>query len=131
VNLPPGYEGSRSVALKLLGQDRDLFGNAHSYIEPPEARRNLAPAVTAAQAIGDLPPIYAREEVRGGRLRRGARRFDAPVPYGRSSNISAYARLRSPSWCCAVVCTPRASVSVCTAETYRAGRIWFFPQGEP
>src|SRR6185312_15908625 len=38
VDLPPGYEGSRSVALKLLeGLD------AHSYVEPPEPRRNLPP----------------------------------------------------------------------------------------
>jgi DNA (cytosine-5)-methyltransferase 1 len=92
VNLPPGYEGSRSVALKLLS-DRDLLGQAHSYIEPPEASRSLAPAVTAAQAIGDLPPIYARQELTSGRLRRGARRFDLPIPYTRNSNLSAYARL--------------------------------------
>jgi DNA (cytosine-5)-methyltransferase 1 len=92
VDLPPGYEGSRSVALKLLS-DRDLFGQAHSYIEPPEACRGLAPAVTAAQAIGDLPPIYARKEISAGRLRRGARRFDVPMPYTRNSNLSAYARL--------------------------------------
>ena len=92
VDLPPGYEGSRSVALKLLS-DRDLFGQAHSYIEPPKTGRGLAPAVTAAQAIGDLPPIYARKEVNAGRLRRGARRFDVPLPYTRNSNLSAYARL--------------------------------------
>ncbi|HEY4808720.1 MAG TPA: DNA cytosine methyltransferase [Roseiarcus sp.] len=96
VNLPPGYEGSRGVALKLLN-DRDLFGKAHSYIEPPEAHRHLAPAVTAAQAIGDLPPIYARDEVSAGRLRRGARRFDEPVPYARDRSLSAYARLMR-SW---------------------------------
>lgn len=92
VDLPPGYEGSRGVALKLL-DDRDLAGRAHSYIEPPEAHRGLAPAVTAAQAIGDLPPIDAREEMKAGRLRRGARRFDAPMRYTRNSNLSAYARL--------------------------------------
>jgi DNA (cytosine-5)-methyltransferase 1 len=93
VDLPPGYEGSRSVALKLLSDREDLFGQAHSYVEPPEAGRGLARAVTAAQAIGDLPPIYAREEVKGGRLRRGARRFDKPVAYGRNSNLSAYVRM--------------------------------------
>ena len=41
------------MALKLLN-DQDLFGQANSYIEPPEARRGLAPAVTAVQATGDL-----------------------------------------------------------------------------
>src|SRR5262249_53942214 len=48
VDLPAGYEGTRSVALKLLDDD-DLFGNAHSYMEPPAAPRQLSPAVTAAQ----------------------------------------------------------------------------------
>lgn len=90
VDLPAGYEGSRSVALKLL--DDDLFREAHSYIDPPAAGRHLRSSVTAAQAIGDLPPIYAREELKAGRLRRGARRFDEPLAYTRNSNLSAYAK---------------------------------------
>src|SRR5207253_3422385 len=87
VDLPPGYEGSRSVALKLLaGHD------AHSYVEPPEARRNLPPAVTAELAIGDLPPINARKLLKSGQLRRGARRFDEKVSYEAESH-STYTRL--------------------------------------
>lgn len=77
VDLPPGYEGSRSVALKLLaGLD------AHSYAEPPEARQNLPAAVTAEQAIGDLPSINARKLLKSGELRRGARRFNEQIAYG-------------------------------------------------
>jgi DNA (cytosine-5)-methyltransferase 1 len=78
--LPPGYEGSRAVALKTLN---GLFKAAHCYHEPPAASRDLPPAVTAEEALRDLPPIYARELLETGAIRRGARRFDVPVGYGR------------------------------------------------
>lgn len=87
--LPPGYEGSRSVALKTL---RNLVDDAHSYLAPPAATKDLPPAVTAEDALGDLPPIYARELLAAGKMVRGARRFDTPVSYGRKKP-SAYARL--------------------------------------
>lgn len=92
--LPPGYEGSRAVALKVLN---GLLGEAHDYKEPPVASPKLPPAVTAEQAIGDLPPIYAREELAAGDLRRGARRFDQAMPYDRRRKMSSYARLMR-SW---------------------------------
>jgi DNA (cytosine-5)-methyltransferase 1 len=91
--LPPGYEGSRSVALKTL---RSLLGEAHSYIEPPVAARDLPPAVTAEDALSDLPAINARELLAAGKLLRGTRRFDTPVGYGRKKP-SAYADLMR-SW---------------------------------
>lgn len=87
--LPPGYEGSRSVALKTL---RNLVDEAHSYITPPPATRNLPPAVTAEDALGDLPAINARELLAAGKIARGARRFDTPISYGRKKT-SAYAEL--------------------------------------
>ena len=92
VGLPPGYDGTRAVALKLLKQG-NLLGEAHAYIAPPEASPKLPPAVTAEEAIGDLPPIYAREEMEAGTLRRGARRFDDPLPYDRRRKVTAFARL--------------------------------------
>jgi DNA (cytosine-5)-methyltransferase 1 len=92
VNLPPGYEGSRSVALKLLTENV-LTGGVHGYVSPPEARRGLPAAVTAKGAIGDLPPVFARELLRSGELRRGARRFDLPMPYSSKPPKSPYARL--------------------------------------
>jgi DNA (cytosine-5)-methyltransferase 1 len=49
--------------------------------------------MTAEQAIGDLPPIDARTMLKSGELRRGARRFDKPVPYDRRRRVSEYARL--------------------------------------
>ncbi|WP_084507673.1 DNA cytosine methyltransferase [Geminicoccus roseus] len=93
--LPQGYQGSRAVALKMLNASPLL--KAHNYHEPPVADPRLAPAVTAEQAIGDLPPIFARDELRAGRLRRGARRFDLPVPYDPRRIPSAYAQL-TRSW---------------------------------
>lgn len=87
--LPPGYEGSRSVALKSL---RNLADEAHSYIEPPAATPDLPPAVTAEDALGDLPAINARELLAAGKITRGARRFDCPVSYSRRKP-SAYAEL--------------------------------------
>ena len=86
-DLPPGYEGSRQVALKLMS------GEAFDYVAPPEAHTALSPAVTAEQALGDLPPIDARVLLQSGELRRGARRFDHAIPYDRRRRISDYARI--------------------------------------
>jgi DNA (cytosine-5)-methyltransferase 1 len=90
VELPSGYAGSRHVALKLLSGAGPRAG-AFDYIEPPEALPGLPPAVTAEQAIGDLPPIDARAQLRSGELRRGARRFDKPIRYDGRRKISDYA----------------------------------------
>ena len=92
--LPPGYEGSRAVALKVL--NGNVF-TAHDYIQPPAAHSRLAPAVTVEEALGDLPRIDARRKLASGELRRGARRMDEPVPYDRRRKISRYAQLMR-SW---------------------------------
>ncbi len=85
--LPPGYEGSRSVALNAL---RRLENETHSYIVPPAATKDLPAAVTAEDALGDLPAINARELLAAGKIARGARRLDTPVSYGHKK-ASAYA----------------------------------------
>lgn len=87
--LPPGYEGTRSVALKSL---RNLADQAHSYIAPPVATPDLPPAVTAADALDDLPAINARKLLAEGKISRGARRFDNAVSYSRRKP-SSYAEL--------------------------------------
>jgi DNA (cytosine-5)-methyltransferase 1 len=92
VDLPPGYEGTRSVALKSLN-DGGLFGAASRYVKPPRAHNNLPSAVTVGQAIYDLPPIDARKLLLSGELRRGARRFDRPIPYDQRRKVSEYANL--------------------------------------
>lgn len=94
IDLPPGYEGTRSVALKFI--DSALANDAHCYVSAPKASRSLPPAVTAEDALGDLPAIHAQDLLRSGELRRGARRFDVPMPYGREPH-SAYAKLMR-SW---------------------------------
>ena len=91
VELPPGYQGSRAVALKLL-RGTDAPEVAFNYVTPPEARADLPPAITAMEAMGDLPPIDARVQVRNGKLRRGTRRFDKPVAWDHRRKVSEYAR---------------------------------------
>ena len=92
VNLPPGYEGTRQVALKVLSNG-DMFAAAHNYyMDPPEAANVLPPAVTAEEAIGDLPKIDARALMRAGVLKRGVRRFDRLMPYDESRPVSEFAR---------------------------------------
>ncbi|TBW31960.1 DNA cytosine methyltransferase [Siculibacillus lacustris] len=75
-DLPSGYEGTRSVALKLI----DLFG-ASNYVAPDTGHAGLPSAVSASEAIGDLAPILLHRE---GKLKRGARRFTELSPYRKS-----------------------------------------------
>jgi DNA (cytosine-5)-methyltransferase 1 len=90
IDLPQGYEGTRSVALKFL--DSEIADDAHHYVPAPKPARSLPPAITAEEALGDLPPIDARKLLKSGALRRGARRFDAPMPYGGEPH-TPYAKL--------------------------------------
>lgn len=91
IDLPSGYEGSRAVALKLLARS-DTQGPDEFWKPFPETRAGLRPAVTAREALQDLPVIDARAELASGRLRRGARRFDAPMAYPLLDILTAYAR---------------------------------------
>lgn len=77
MKLPPGYAGSRQVALKLL---KPLLGDngAPGYVEAEAAWPDLAPAVTAKSALSDLPAITGHLK---GAIRRGTRRFDTLSPY--------------------------------------------------
>ena len=91
VELPSGYETSRQVALKVLSVG-ELFLEAHHYVDPPDATDALQPAVTAGDAIADLPRIDARTLMRKGVLKRGTRRFDTLMPYDESRSVSQYAQ---------------------------------------
>lgn len=88
MSLPPGYAGSRQVALKLLKRS-ELIDEAHSYVEAAEPSPDLPAAVTAKEALKDLPSITAHLE---GRMKRGARRFDELAPYP-SAEAAGYAKL--------------------------------------
>lgn len=89
--LPVGYDNARRVALRTLNLLRSAW--LESFVPPPEVTPDLPPAVTAYEAIGDLPPITAHLE---NRLRRGTRRFTETVPYAGPPH-SDYARLMR-SW---------------------------------
>lgn len=93
VELPPGYESSRRVALKSLNRP-DLFatGADHHYIQPPTPDPELARAITAQEALHDLPVIRDHLE---GRLKRGIRRFEdvEPLPYRGRAKPETYAHL--------------------------------------
>ncbi len=89
VELPKGYEGSRQVALKLLTPT--LFSNKSDFfIRPPESSSKLPHAITAQEALEDLPKITVHLE---GKLKRGARRFDEFMTYSKNMPVSDYALL--------------------------------------
>jgi DNA (cytosine-5)-methyltransferase 1 len=69
--LPRGYEGTRAVALQSL----NLFDKCR-YLSPPAARSGQRGAVTARQALCDLPPITAHLR---GEMKKAPRRFDEPI----------------------------------------------------
>jgi DNA (cytosine-5)-methyltransferase 1 len=85
-DVPPGYADIRRAIFRALRSD-DLFP-APYWQEPPRMVEGLRQAVTAKQAIGDLPPITSLRE---GTLRGGRRTFDTPCGY-RRGRPSAYAR---------------------------------------
>ena len=98
IDLPVGYDGTRSVALKQLRRQNSqgilAFDDTHFFIDPPKSDRNLPPAVTAMQALRDLPPIMIHLE---GGLPRGARRFDKLVEYRKDVEATDFAKLMR-SW---------------------------------
>ena len=77
--LPPGYAGTRAVALRYV----DLLGGT-GYAQPDLGDETLPRPVTAEEAIGDLPPIE------GTSVKRGARKFTEIVGYRDSHQITAY-----------------------------------------
>ena len=84
--LPRGYHGSRKVALKTIQEN--LFYKNKFYMKPPKPDQNKTmPAVSAEQAIGDLPPITLHLE---GRLKRGARRFTELTRYTNGKVLTEY-----------------------------------------
>lgn len=84
LELPRGYHGTRSVALKHV----DLF-SVDRYIPPESPSPTLPAAITVAQAIGDLPPITLHLK---GKLRRGRRYFTDLARY-RAGRPSTFARM--------------------------------------
>jgi DNA (cytosine-5)-methyltransferase 1 len=71
--LPRGYQGTRDVALRSIRET--LFDDSH-YLEAPLGDAKLRPAVTAKDAINDMPKIT--DHLSGG-LTKGPRRFETPA----------------------------------------------------
>jgi DNA (cytosine-5)-methyltransferase 1 len=94
IEMPKGYEGTRQVALQTVRQD--LFDVDPFFIPSPIANQKACkPAVTAQDALGDLPKLTAHLE---GKLKKGARRFDELTPYCTAvKHLNAYAKLMR-SW---------------------------------
>ena len=86
IDLPKGYESSRQVALKYM--QSTLFNGFYS--KTPGPRRDLPPAVSAREALIDLPQITLHLE---GKLKRGTRRFDEIAAYRRDATTSDYIKL--------------------------------------
>jgi DNA (cytosine-5)-methyltransferase 1 len=88
LELPSGYSGTRAVALRYV----DLLGGA-GFVQADMGSEALPDAVSAEEAIGDLPAI------RGDSVKRGARRFgpDTLMAYGRNNDLKPYQRLMR-SW---------------------------------
>jgi DNA (cytosine-5)-methyltransferase 1 len=87
IKLPKGYESSRQVALKNLQlhlPEADVY-----YIQPPKATSDLRKAVTAEQALSDLPPITGHLT---GTIKRGTRRLDGRADYPVGVPISSFAK---------------------------------------
>ncbi|MBF0481650.1 MAG: DNA cytosine methyltransferase [Desulfovibrionaceae bacterium] len=84
-SLPKGYEGTRQVALKHL-----LLDGSDHFLETPRPEPGLPKAVTARDALKDLPPITLHLK---GKLKKGPRRFDSLIPYDEVRSISGYGKL--------------------------------------
>lgn len=90
IELPLGYNGTRMVALKTLLPQGGLFSEQSFYTPPPPPDNLLKPAVTAKEALEDLPPITSHLN---GKLKRGTRRFTEFIPYPEKTAFSEYAGL--------------------------------------
>ncbi|WP_456378835.1 DNA cytosine methyltransferase [Thiolapillus sp.] len=76
IDLPRGYHGSRQVALKYIkGTDIEHDGY---YVDPPEPHIGLQPAITAQEALSDLPVIPDDSEQK---KKKGPRPFNRCDPY--------------------------------------------------
>jgi DNA (cytosine-5)-methyltransferase 1 len=81
--LPAGYAGVRAVALKYV----DLF-TASSYADAHIPSPDLPRAVSAAEAIGDLPPITDHLT---GAAKRGPRRLNQSLEHPADGPLTTYA----------------------------------------
>jgi len=90
VDLPRGYHGSRQVAMQGVKLDL-LEGDGRFFVDPPEPEsEGLLPAVTAQDALSDLPRIEDDSEMK---LNKGPRRFEKLVFYPAGKRLTPYQNL--------------------------------------
>lgn len=89
ITLPPGYAHAREVALRLVRGTDDLFART-GFEEAPVGAGTLPPAVTAWEAMADLPKIHGH---RTGDISRGMRRPDERLAYLLKEPHSTFATL--------------------------------------
>ncbi|NEU70575.1 DNA cytosine methyltransferase [Spirosoma agri] len=83
-DLPRGYHGSRNVALQTI-----LRQSVHQYFrQPPDAdSHSLIPAVTAEDALSDLPRLT---DHLNSKFRRGTRRISDVIAYANQCDLNEY-----------------------------------------
>lgn len=86
--LPSGYTSSKNAARRVLKAE----GSAHHRWIPDPAPDSPA-ATSASDALADLPPLFARELLESGAIRRGAKDPAEPVEYTTRDPATAYSRL--------------------------------------
>lgn len=87
--LPSGYQGTRDVAVKSI---LPLLGET-GYSEAPIPEPTLAPAVTAEDALRDLPKINALSLHARGKLRKGRQDLTEGIPLPKAPGPTGYGRL--------------------------------------
>jgi DNA (cytosine-5)-methyltransferase 1 len=85
LNLPLGYLGTRSVAMKPIS---DSGRKCNWFVEIKETRSDLKAAVSCSEAIDDLPRI---NDHLTGNMPRGVRRLDNSIKYMARQAVSEYA----------------------------------------
>jgi DNA (cytosine-5)-methyltransferase 1 len=88
VDLPEGYRRARDVATRIV-RARDLATSDTRFVASPGCGPATRAAVSAREAVGDLPPIRGHLD---GTLRRGRRRLDGEIPSPRPAHPSRYVR---------------------------------------
>lgn len=86
--LPSGYISSKNAARRVLKAEGS---DHHRWI--PDPAPDAPAATSASDALADLPPLYAEEMLRSGRIRRGAKDPSEPVDYTTKKPTTAYSRL--------------------------------------
>lgn len=86
--LPSGYISSKNAARRVLKAE----GSEHHRWIPDPAPDSPA-ATSAADALADLPPLFAMDLLRTGAIRRGAKDPSEAIEYTASEPTTAYSRL--------------------------------------